>query len=125
MAQLSQRIAHFNLRRQVNRRFLGRLCDRLFTCLTGKAGRYRVLLPYSKVPSPTPLVAAAADSDPGPEIVTTVDVQWDRRVDSDLVSLKISLLGDQEIGKTSFLVSCLWEIIPTNTCISVCVYIYI
>ncbi|PKI57977.1 hypothetical protein CRG98_021628, partial [Punica granatum] len=107
--KLCQKINRFNLRRRVNRRvmvlrrFIRRLWDRIFVCSAGKPEQYRVLLPYSKVSSPAPVVVTTVNNEPELGTVTPM-VCRDHTADSDLVSLKIGLLGDHEIGKTSFLV---------------------
>lgn len=124
MAQSCLKIVRINnLRNRVNRRililrrFTRLLWSRIVACTPGKSRRY--LLLSRAVPSPTvsrpspPPPIPAVDVDVvvvgGGEFVRRSSVVYDndnshRRSDSDLVSLKISLLGDPEIGKTSFLV---------------------
>lgn len=88
----------------VLRRCIRRLMDRLFMSCLRKTARYR-MLPQAMILSPPAdaSVAPAADAgfesaSPPPEAPGYLDA------DSDLVPLKISLLGDCNIGKTSFLV---------------------
>ncbi|CAI0460512.1 unnamed protein product [Linum tenue] len=65
-------------------------------CSIGKPIRYRMMSLPAVVPSASlPLSSAAAAG--------VMDSNGVHRVDSDLVALKISLLGDSNIGKTSFL----------------------
>ncbi|TYG90443.1 hypothetical protein ES288_A12G182500v1 [Gossypium darwinii] len=84
-------MARHNFRHRVQRRVLVlRRCfccfwDRLLICSPGKPIRYRML---SRAPTPAEPNALPFVSSPK---------------DSDLVPLKISLLGDPQIGKTSFL----------------------
>lgn len=125
MAQSCLKIVRINnLRNRVNRRililrrFTRLLWSRIVACTPGKSRRY--LLLSRAVPSPTvsrpspPLTTTIPAVDVvgvgGGEFVRRSSVVYEhdnghRRSDSDLVSLKISLLGDPEIGKTSFLVS--------------------
>ncbi|OAY70486.1 Septum-promoting GTP-binding protein 1 [Ananas comosus] len=79
------------------RRFVRRLLDHLLACsCAGPAscsGRYRRLgaaPPVAPAPAPAPILVPAAGTD--------------IEADSDVVSLKVSLLGDCHIGKTSFMV---------------------
>lgn len=112
---------HFTLRRRVKRRVtllrrcIKRVMDRLLMSCLGKPVRYRVL-PVSAVMSPnqTPSSTFAPSSSSSPksrEILCRPHHQnksTSRRQNpeskDDLVALKISLLGDSQIGKTSFLV---------------------
>ena len=124
MAQSCLKIVRINnLRNRVNRRililrrFTRLLWSRIVACTPGKSRRYLLLsraLPSPTVsrPSPSPIPAVdvvVGGGGGGGEFVRRSSVVYDndnshRRSDSDLVSLKISLLGDPEIGKTSFLV---------------------
>ncbi|BBH00003.1 Ras-related small GTP-binding family protein [Prunus dulcis] len=114
---------HFTLRRRVKRRVtllrrcIKRVMDRLLMSCLGKPVRYRVL-PVSAVMSPnqTPssTFAPSSSSSSSPksrELLCRPHHQnksTSRRQNpeskDDLVALKISLLGDSQIGKTSFLV---------------------
>lgn len=104
-------MVHYTLRRRIRRRVLVlRRCiqhvmDRILTCCLGKPVHYR-MLPISVMTPPSGSVAG-----PNSAASTTVVRQKSsaprsgrESVDSDLVALKISLLGDSQIGKTSFLV---------------------
>ncbi|EOA31141.1 hypothetical protein CARUB_v10014303mg [Capsella rubella] len=121
MAQSCLKIVRINnLRNRVNRRililrrFTRLLWSRIVACTPGKSRRYLLLSralpsPIVSRPSPSPPPIPAVDVIDGGEFVRRSSVVYDhdnghhRRSDSDLVSLKISLLGDPEIGKTSFL----------------------
>ncbi|KAK4758951.1 hypothetical protein SAY87_020252 [Trapa incisa] len=112
MHRICQRIARINLRRRVSHRittlrhFIRRMWARMSMCSKGKLGCYPALLPYSKVSSPpaaAPMVAANG------EPTSPVVVCQEQQIDADLVPLKIGLLGDNEIGKTSFLVKYMGE----------------
>ncbi|VVA98830.1 unnamed protein product [Arabis nemorensis] len=111
-----------NLRNRVNRRililrrFTRLLWSRIVACTPGKSRRYLLLSRAAPSPSvsrpqvhpPTPTTTIPAVEVCGGEFVRRAPPVYDhdnshRRSDSDLVSLKISLLGDPEIGKTSFL----------------------
>ncbi|KAG7582860.1 P-loop containing nucleoside triphosphate hydrolase [Arabidopsis suecica] len=123
MAQSCLKIVRINnLRNRVNRRililrrFTRLLWSRIVACTPGKSRRYLLLSravpsPIVSRPSPPPPIPAVdvvVVGGGGGEFVRRSSVVYDndnshRRSDSDLVSLKISLLGDPEIGKTSFL----------------------
>ncbi|KFK39488.1 hypothetical protein AALP_AA3G250600 [Arabis alpina] len=118
MAQSCLKIV--NLRNRVNRRililrrFTRLLWSRIVACTPGKSRRYLLLSraapsPSVSRPNPTTTTTISAEEvDGGGDFVLRGPPVYDhdnshRRSDSDLVSLKISLLGDPEIGKTSFL----------------------
>ncbi|XP_030462344.1 septum-promoting GTP-binding protein 1 [Syzygium oleosum] len=108
-------MVRFNLGRRVHRRFstLRRCFCRTWRKIlarssssslaaaaaeeSGKRCRYR-MLPYAKVTSRTEPVSSSGVPSAGPAACRGGDG------DSDLVALKIGLLGDQQIGKTSFVV---------------------
>ncbi|XP_010267714.1 PREDICTED: septum-promoting GTP-binding protein 1-like [Nelumbo nucifera] len=77
------------------RRFFRVLCNRFLVCSVGKPSRYRRLPRSVSVPSPVALERALVSGD----LASASD---DHDVDPDLVSLKISVMGDCQIGKTSF-----------------------
>ncbi|KAI4306064.1 hypothetical protein L6164_029375 [Bauhinia variegata] len=104
MTQLSRKIVQVDVRWTVLQRvsFIGRffrfIWDRILVCSVGKQpSRYRrlPLQDSSTVPE------AAGDSF-GEEQATVNSSGYE--TDSDLVPLKISLLGDCQIGKTTFLI---------------------
>ncbi|XP_010524490.1 PREDICTED: septum-promoting GTP-binding protein 1-like [Tarenaya hassleriana] len=99
----------FHRRVLILRRFSRLLWNRILACTPGKSRRYLLLPPAapSPIPSrplqPPPTISAA---DGAPFICEASVYRRDdsyRKSDSDLVSLKISLLGDSQIGKSSFL----------------------
>ncbi|XP_045828520.1 septum-promoting GTP-binding protein 1-like [Trifolium pratense] len=104
--QFSRKNGHSFTRRRINnrvsllRRCILRALNRFLACSGQKPGAnatYSMLTPRSALPSPRPPL----ESDTGssrPSVFRT------NELDTDLVSLKISLLGDCQIGKTSFLV---------------------
>ncbi|BFG26141.1 hypothetical protein CerSpe_124150 [Prunus speciosa] len=111
---------HFTLRRRVKRRVtllrrcIKRVVDRLLMSCLGKPVRYR-MLPVSAVMSPnqTPSSTFAPSSSPSSksrELLCrphhpnkSASCRQNPESKDDLVALKISLLGDSQIGKTSFL----------------------
>lgn len=103
MTQLCRKIVRVNIRWNVSekvsifRRFFQLVWDRLVVCSVGKPIRYRRLSRRSSSPQPEVVDCALAPADP-----TTSCSGCDS--DSDLVNLKISLLGDCQIGKTSFVI---------------------
>ncbi|CAF2153634.1 hypothetical protein BRARA_A02757 [Brassica rapa] len=109
MAQSCLRIVRINnLRNRVNRRililrrFTRLLWSRIVAFSSKRSGRYSLL---SRATTPSPPVSRPQPP-PIPVIRRTSVHEHDnshRRSDSDLVSLKISLLGDPQIGKTCFL----------------------
>ncbi|XAR67469.1 hypothetical protein NMG60_11002240 [Bertholletia excelsa] len=103
MTQLRRRVAGVNLRRSllgkvsIFRQFFKFIWDRILVCSKGKPpARYRRL--STRPSSPT---AESVESGMGPENPISIN-GYD--TDSDLVSLKVSVLGDCQIGKTSFLI---------------------
>ncbi|CAH2053089.1 unnamed protein product [Thlaspi arvense] len=116
MAQSCLKIVRINnLRNRVNRRililrrFTRLLWSRIVACAPGKSRRYLLLTratpsPNVSRPQPPPIPAVEVGVDDFVRHAPVYDHDNShRRSDSDLVSLKISLLGDPEIGKTSFL----------------------
>ncbi|ESQ47694.1 hypothetical protein EUTSA_v10021267mg [Eutrema salsugineum] len=117
MAQSCLKIVRINnLRSRVNRRililrrFTRQLWSRIVACAPGKSRRYLLLsraTPSPTVSRPQPPPIPVVEVGGGGEFVRHAPVydrdNSHRRSDSDLVSLKISLLGDPEIGKTCFL----------------------
>ncbi|TYH96497.1 hypothetical protein ES332_A12G181400v1 [Gossypium tomentosum] len=105
MTQFCPRMARHNFRHRVQRRVLVlRRCfccfwDRLLICSPGKPIRYRML---SRAPTPA-VPSAAADGSILASSRNLMPSPLCHPKDSDLVPLKISLLGDPQIGKTSFL----------------------
>ncbi|KAL0362252.1 UNVERIFIED_CONTAM: Septum-promoting GTP-binding protein 1 [Sesamum calycinum] len=106
MTQLCRKILHINIRWSilqkvtVLRQFLRLIWHRILVCSTRYNFRYRrISSPRRNSSSPS---TAAGDS--GQEDPTTTSSCSGYDSDSDLVSLKISVLGDSQIGKTSFLV---------------------
>ncbi|KAL2247603.1 septum-promoting GTP-binding protein 1 [Sesamum indicum] len=103
MAQLCRKILHVNIRWSISqkitvlRQFLCLIWHRILVCSTRYNFRYRRILSPRRNRS-----TAAGDS--GQEDPTTTSSSSGYDSDSDLVSLKISILGDSQIGKTSFLV---------------------
>ncbi|CAF1931456.1 hypothetical protein Bca4012_073290 [Brassica carinata] len=117
MAQSCLKIVRLNnLKNRVNRRililrrFTRLLWSRIVACAPRKSRRYlllsRAATPSPSVSRPQPPPIPSLDASGG-EAVRRISVREHdnnhRRSDSDLVSLKISLLGDPEIGKTCFL----------------------
>lgn len=95
---LGRRIHH---RVSLLRRCILRALQRFLVCSGKKPGAnatYSMLPPRAALPSPLPPLESTVESAPPPLFHT-------HELDTDLVSLKISLLGDCQIGKTSFLVS--------------------
>lgn len=112
MSEFCRKNGHsFLLRRRIHsrvsllRRCILRALHRLLSCSGKQPGAnatYSILTPNSTLSSPpAPLLDSHIESAPPP-------VFHAHELDTDLVSLKISLLGDCQIGKTSFLVS-LWS----------------
>uniref|UniRef100_A0A6N2M911 Septum-promoting GTP-binding protein 1 n=1 Tax=Salix viminalis TaxID=40686 RepID=A0A6N2M911_SALVM len=99
MNRFSQIKFRFNPRRKIQRhisivrRCILRIWDRILVCSLGKPVRYRRMLSHQSLATGETMPRAA----PPP----TSHNHHDN--DPDLVALKISLLGDCQIGKTSFL----------------------
>ncbi|KAK6132906.1 hypothetical protein DH2020_033342 [Rehmannia glutinosa] len=101
MTQLCRKIVHVNIRRRiiekitVFRRLFKLIWDKILVCSIRMPNtRYRKLLPKRNPSSPS----MECQEDPN-----TMSSSSGYESDSDLVSLKISVLGDCQIGKTSFL----------------------
>ncbi|XP_010276014.1 PREDICTED: septum-promoting GTP-binding protein 1 [Nelumbo nucifera] len=108
MTQLCRKIVHFNVKWRLLdrvvlfRRFFRFLWDRILMCSLGKPPRYRRLPRGLTSPSPT--------TNEGDMVLRErVSTSSDYDMDSDLVSLKISVLGDCQIGKTSFVIKYVGE----------------
>ncbi|KAJ4897580.1 Ras-related small GTP-binding family protein [Raphanus sativus] len=112
MAQSCVKVARTNnLKNLVNRRvlilrrFTRILLNRIVPCTPGKSQSY-LLLSRAATPSPSvsrSLPPPVVDSDVARRTSVHDHDSSNRRSDSDLVSLKISLLGDPDTGKTCFL----------------------
>ncbi|GLT83517.1 hypothetical protein SLE2022_018030 [Rubroshorea leprosula] len=104
MTQLCRKIVQGNIRRSllervsIFRRFFRFIWDRILVCSVGKPVHYRKL---TRHPSSSPAMEAD-EAGYLPEELTATCSGYD--TDSDLVTLKISLLGDCQIGKTSFVI---------------------
>ncbi|KAL7130995.1 hypothetical protein ABFS83_13G169600 [Erythranthe nasuta] len=110
MSQLCRRIVHVNVRWSIVekvailRRFLKIVWDRILVCSVRVRGsnsraRYRRILSSRRNDAVSPLTESNGENH---AVMTASTSGYD--TDSDLVSLKISLLGDCEIGKTTFLI---------------------
>ncbi|CAN6560750.1 unnamed protein product [Malus baccata var. baccata] len=104
MTQLCRKIVHVNFRWcivdrvSVIREFFRFIWDRFLVCSIGKpAVRYRRLPPGAFSPPQEVLEGVLAVDNPTSSSLNVYET------DADLVSLKISLLGDCQIGKTSFM----------------------
>lgn len=123
MSQIRSKMVQFNLRHKIQRRIsifrrcILRVWNRLLMCSLGKPIQYHMLPHPIVVPSPSLATGHVKDTgfvsadvtpsesllSPPPPTTTTVYHNFNDNMDSDLVDLKISLLGDCRIGKTSFL----------------------
>lgn len=105
MAHLCRKIVHVKIRWDLLQRlpffreFFRFIWDRILACSMGRPIQYRRL---PRRPSSPTTMEAMESGVLLEEPTTTTCSGYD--TDSDLVSLKISLLGDCQIGKTSFLI---------------------
>ncbi|MBA0733764.1 hypothetical protein Gogos_017743 [Gossypium gossypioides] len=107
MTQLCRKIVHVNIkwsilgRVSIFRRFFRFIWDRILVCSIGRRP-----VNYTKLArrdsSPVEGVVVYGDEDDEADLSRVICNGYE--TDSDLVSLKISLLGDCQIGKTSFLI---------------------
>lgn len=104
MTQLCRKIVRVNIRVRILDRvtifqkFFRFIWDRIIVCSIGKPIRYHRLSRRSPPPSPSPETIESGLQSDDPSTAAGDS-------DSDLVSLKICVMGDCQIGKTSFLVS--------------------
>lgn len=103
MKQLCRKVVHIRVRWEILQRvsvigqFFRFIWDRILVCSIGKSPRYRRLSRRGSLTPQEALEAVMGLDESSPECCG-----YDS--DSDLVTLKISLLGDCQIGKTSFVV---------------------
>ncbi|KAF5478864.1 septum-promoting GTP-binding protein 1 [Juglans microcarpa x Juglans regia] len=103
MSQLCRKVVHINIRWSVLQRvsfirqFFRFIWDRILVCSTGKASQYRRLSRRGSFPPPEAIEAGLGFDESSMSC-------GGYETDSDLVTLKISLLGDGQIGKTSFVI---------------------
>ena len=108
MAQLCRKIVHVNIKWSIVekvsifRRFFKFIWDRILVCSTGRPVHYRRL---TRRDSSSLVDGVVVDDFEALQEDQHRMICNGYEMDSDLVSLKISLLGDCHIGKTSFLVS--------------------
>lgn len=109
MTQLRRRIVHVNIRWSivdkitVLRRFLRFIWQKILACSPPNMPNTALYRRLSRNPSSPPSMEAM-ESGGGERHETTPSTSGYDGDDSDLVSLKISILGDCEIGKTTFVV---------------------
>ncbi|KAM7498855.1 hypothetical protein LguiA_023269 [Lonicera macranthoides] len=102
MTQLCRKIVQVNIRWSIFQRvsvfgeFLRFVWEKIIVCSVGKSIRYRRLSSRPSSPAMVDMESGAGLDEP-----TTCG---GHDPDSDLVTLKISLLGDCQIGKTSFVI---------------------
>ncbi|XP_051125266.1 septum-promoting GTP-binding protein 1-like [Andrographis paniculata] len=113
MAELCRRIVQINVRwnlvekARVIRRFFRFIVDRVFVCSARMPNsRYRRLSTAGRLNSVSlpPLEDAEFELGDREDFAETTTSSRSYDSDSDLVALKISLLGDCEIGKTTFVI---------------------
>ncbi|KAL2472979.1 Ras-related small GTP-binding family protein [Forsythia ovata] len=113
MTKLCRRIVHFNIRWSiidkvsVFRKFFRFIWDRILVCSIGRPIRYRRLSRRSfssSSSSSSSMEAIESGTRHEEDPMTTCSSSYEDTGDSDLVALKISLLGDCQIGKTSFMI---------------------
>ncbi|CAK9150266.1 unnamed protein product [Ilex paraguariensis] len=103
MTHLCRKIVHVRIRWSIVERvsvlgdFFRSIWERIVVCSIWKPSRYRRLSQRSSSPGVEAIESGLGHDDP-----TTTFGGYDS--DSDLVALKISLLGDCQIGKTSFVI---------------------
>ncbi|XP_034678139.1 septum-promoting GTP-binding protein 1-like [Vitis riparia] len=103
MTQLCRKIVRVNIRVRILDRvtifqkFFRFIWDRIIVCSIGKPIRYHRLSHRSPPPSPSPETIESGLQSDDPSTAAGDS-------DSDLVSLKICVMGDCQIGKTSFLI---------------------
>ncbi|KAL5972723.1 hypothetical protein ACLOJK_039528 [Asimina triloba] len=101
MTQLCRKLAVASVKWRTLRNFFRFLWDRILSCSTGKPPRYRRLPRYALSPAAEPSASLLAEDCGYLGAADPLCAEFDS--DSDLVVLKISLLGDCQIGKTSFM----------------------
>ncbi|KAL4341935.1 hypothetical protein GQ457_08G007330 [Hibiscus cannabinus] len=114
MAQLCRKTVHVNIkwsileRVSIFRRFFSFIWDKVVVCSIGRPIQYRRLThpdsSSSSSSSSSPVEIVVVDDGKALPVDHPPTICNGNEADSDLVSLKISLLGDCQIGKTSFLI---------------------
>lgn len=95
----------FHQRVSLLRRCILRVLHRILLCSGRKTNNTYSMLPPALPSPPLPTTAESAGEIAREEMDVAPPAMFQTHdLDSDLVSLKISLLGDCQIGKTSFLV---------------------
>lgn len=114
-----RRMLHLNMKRKIICKFtilnkyFSSFWNKILACWIGKSINYRQLSHNQSFPSTTtgnmasPPSSAVTSSESGfsGSLASTCCCDHSKDSSEDVVALKISLLGDNQIGKTSFLVS--------------------
>ncbi|CAN4094183.1 unnamed protein product [Withania somnifera] len=111
-----RRMVHLNMKRKIIckftilQKYFNSFWNRVLACWLGKSINYRQLSHKQSFPNTTtrmsfPPAGAETTSDGGffGSLVSTCCCDHSKDSSEDVVALKISLLGDNQIGKTSFL----------------------
>ncbi|CAA3006711.1 septum-promoting GTP-binding 1-like [Olea europaea subsp. europaea] len=112
MSRLCRKIFHVNIRWSILdkvsafRQFFRIIWDRILVCSIGRPIRYRRLSQRScnSSSSSVEAIESCVGHEEDPMTITCSSSSYEDTNDSDLVALKISLLGDCQIGKTSFMI---------------------
>ncbi|PHT51567.1 hypothetical protein CQW23_06029 [Capsicum baccatum] len=110
-----RRMVHLNMKRKIIckftilQKYFNAFWNKVLACWLGKSISYRQLshnqsFPATRgMPSPPAEVETASDGGYSGSLVSTCCCDHSKDSSEDVVALKISLLGDNQIGKTSFL----------------------
>ncbi|XP_009417234.2 septum-promoting GTP-binding protein 1-like [Musa acuminata AAA Group] len=102
MSHVGQALVHLEAKwARLVRRFFHAVRGHLVSC-SSCDGRYRQLKANLRAPNPMVVLHDIPQVD-------VVGVRTETEVDSDVLSLKISVLGDCHIGKTSFMTKCVGD----------------
>ncbi|KAL5804187.1 hypothetical protein ACOSQ3_030987 [Xanthoceras sorbifolium] len=112
MTRICKKVVHVNIRWRILdrvsifRRFFRFIWDRILVCSIrgGGGGGGKTSVRYQKLTSRPPSPEEMEEGCGSPEELTRTFSYSGYETDSDLVPLKISLLGDCQIGKTSFVI---------------------
>ena len=133
MTQICKRVVHVNIkwslldRVSIFRRFFRFIWDRILVCSIGGGGKTSNSVRYMKLNHQPPTSPEVTMDEGGGGVTAELNRTLScsgYETDSDLVPLKISLLGDCQIGKTSFVVCKQIQLLSLSLCFVMFFYLF-